>query len=58
MRDPEDPWQDELAAASHHKLAAAYERGEVDLPLLRGRTTRPMAVQYAEIALRRHLDAG
>lgn len=37
-------------------LAAAYERGEVDLPLLRGRTTRPMAVQYAEIALRRHLD--
>lgn len=37
-------------------IAAAYDRGEVDLAHLRGRSSRPMAVQYAEIALRRHLE--
>lgn len=37
-------------------LVAAEDRHELLLPRLRGRTSRPMPVQYAEIALRRHLD--
>jgi (2Fe-2S) ferredoxin len=37
-------------------LAATHLDGRLDLDHLRGRTTLPMALQYAEVALRRHLD--
>jgi hypothetical protein len=37
-------------------LLAALDRGELDLDLLRGRCTLPMAAQYAEVQLRRELD--
>jgi (2Fe-2S) ferredoxin len=40
--------------ASH--VASLYERGRVDIERLRGRSSYPMPVQYAEIALRRHLE--
>jgi hypothetical protein len=36
-------------------LLAALDRGELDLDLLRGRCTLPMAAQYAEVRLRREL---
>lgn len=38
-------------------VVAAHRRDRVDLALLRGRSSYPMPVQYADIALRRHLDA-
>jgi hypothetical protein len=37
-------------------LADLHDQGRLDLPRLRGRASRAMALQYAEIALRRHLD--
>lgn len=45
-----------LDSASVLAVAERHEGGRLDLDLLRGRTTVPMSVQYAEIALRRHLD--
>jgi hypothetical protein len=38
-------------------LLASLERGELDLDRFRGRTTLPMAAQFAEVALRRHEGA-
>lgn len=38
------------------ELTATHRRGELDLDLIRGRSSWPMPVQYAEIALRRHLE--
>ena len=37
-------------------IAERTLQGRLDLDHLRGRTTYPMAVQHAEVALRRHLD--
>ncbi|SDS96651.1 hypothetical protein SAMN04488570_3162 [Nocardioides scoriae] len=37
-------------------LAHHHEAGRLDLDHLRGRSSRPMSVQHAEVALRRHLD--
>ena len=44
-----------LDAENVHEVVAATRRGEVHLDLLRGRSSYPMPVQYAEVALRRHL---
>lgn len=44
-----------LDEANVHDVVAATRRGEVHLDLLRGRSSYPMPVQYAEVALRRHL---
>ncbi|HEX3932012.1 MAG TPA: sucrase ferredoxin [Nocardioides sp.] len=43
----------DVAAAA--RLLADLDRGELDLDLLRGRCTLPMAAQYAEVQLRREL---
>src|SRR5262249_40869178 len=37
-------------------LLGHLDRGTLDLDLLRGRCTLPMAAQYAEVQLRRELD--
>ena len=37
------------------QVASLHEDGRVDIERLRGRSSYPMSVQYAEIALRRHL---
>ena len=42
---------DHVVGLAHH-----HEAGRLDLDHLRGRASRPMQIQYAEIALRRHLD--
>lgn len=46
-----------LEAEDAPGVVAAHRADQVDLRLLRGRSSYPMAVQYADIALRRHLDA-
>ena len=46
-----------LAPVAAADAADAVRAGTVDLALLRGRSSYPMPVQYADIALRRHLDA-
>lgn len=38
------------------RVAQAHQNDRVDLDAMRGRSAYPMPVQYAEIALRRHLD--
>ncbi len=38
------------------QVAFRHEEGRVDIERLRGRSSYPMPVQYAEIALRRHLE--
>jgi len=38
------------------EVAELYEAGRVDIERLRGRASYPMQVQFAEIALRRHLE--
>lgn len=38
------------------QVAFMHEQGRVDIERLRGRSSYPMQVQYAEIALRRHLE--
>jgi hypothetical protein len=53
---PEGLYYGRVEPESVAGLVARHEDGRLDLPRLRGRTTYPMSVQYAEIALRRHLD--
>ncbi len=53
---PEGLYYGRVEPASVAGLVARQEDGRLDLARLRGRTTYPMPVQYAEIALRRHLD--
>lgn len=43
-------------AAGGARIAAAHARGHLDLDQLRGRSSYPMPVQVAEIALRREID--
>ncbi|MCW2761920.1 MAG: sucrase ferredoxin [Marmoricola sp.] len=44
-----EPW-------SASQVAFLHQAGRVDIVRLRGRSSYPMPVQYAEIALRRHLE--
>ena len=53
---PEGLYYGRVEPGSVADLVARHEDGRLDLALLRGRTSIPMAVQYAEIALRRQLD--
>ncbi len=52
---PDGLYYGRVDVAGATRIAAAARRGEVDLVHLRGRTTLPMPVQYAEVALRREL---
>ncbi len=53
---PEGLYYGRVDPGSVAGLVDRHEAGRLDLDRLRGRTTLPMSVQYAEIALRRHLD--
>lgn len=53
---PEGLYYGRVTPDSVAGLADLHEQGRLDLARLRGRSTRPMALQYAEIALRRRLD--
>lgn len=52
---PEGLYYGRLDAGSVTRVAELHEAGRLDLDRLRGRSTYPMPVQYAEVALRRHL---
>lgn len=52
---PEGLYYGRMDPSSADEVAALHEQGRLDLTRLRGRSTYPMHVQYAEIALRRHL---
>jgi hypothetical protein len=52
---PEGLYYGRMEAGSASEVAALHEAGRLDVERLRGRTSYPMHVQYAEIALRRHL---
>ncbi len=53
---PEGLYYGRMDPGSASQVAALHEQGRVDLERLRGRSSYPMPVQYAEIALRRHLE--
>ena len=53
---PEGLYYGRMEPDSASELATMHEAGRLDLERLRGRTSYPMHVQYAEIALRRQLD--
>lgn len=53
---PEGLYYGRLDAETAPRMAAAHLDGRLDLDHLRGRSSVPMPVQAAEIALRRHLD--
>ena len=53
---PEGLYYGRMDPGSATQVASLHEQGRVDISRLRGRSSRPMAVQYAEIALRRHLE--
>ena len=53
---PEGLYYGRMDPGSVSQVAALHEEGRVDLGRLRGRSSYPMPVQYAEIALRRHLE--
>ncbi len=53
---PEGLYYGRLDPESAAGLAHLHAQGRLDLARLRGRSTYPMLVQYAEIALRRHLE--
>jgi (2Fe-2S) ferredoxin len=53
---PEGLYYGRMEPGTATQVAALHEEGRVDLSRLRGRSTYPMHVQYAEIALRRHLE--
>jgi hypothetical protein len=53
---PEGLYYGRLDPGTASQVAELHEQGRVDLTRLRGRSTYPMHVQYAEIALRRHLE--
>lgn len=52
---PEGLYYGRLDPESALRVVDRHEEGRLDLGRLRGSTTMPMAAQYAEIALRRHL---
>ena len=52
---PDGLYYGRLDPASAVTVAGLHHEGRLDPELLRGRSTLPMSVQYAEIALRRHL---
>lgn len=53
---PQGLYYGQVTAAGAPGLAALHEAGRLDLDHLRGRSSRPMHVQHAEVALRRHLE--
>ena len=53
---PEGLYYGRMEPATASQVADLHEDGRVDLSRLRGRSSYPMHVQYAEIALRRHLE--
>lgn len=52
---PEGLYYGRMDPASAAEVADLHDQGRLDLSRLRGRSTYPMHVQYAEISLRRHL---
>ena len=53
---PEGLYYGRMEPGSASQVATLHEQGRVDIERLRGRSSYPMPVQYAEIALRRHLE--
>ena len=53
---PEGLYYGRMDPGTASQVASLHEEGRVDLGRLRGRSSYPMHVQYAEIALRRHLE--
>ena len=53
---PEGLYYGRMDPGTAPQVASLHEEGRVDLARLRGRSPYPMHVQYAEIALRRHLE--
>jgi hypothetical protein len=53
---PEGLYYGRMDPGTAAQVASLHEDGRVDLSRLRGRSAYPMHVQYAEIALRRHLE--
>ena len=53
---PEGLYYGRMDPGSASEVAWLHEAGRVDIGRLRGRSSYPMHVQYAEIALRRHLE--
>ena len=53
---PEGLYYGRMDPGTASQVASLHEEGRVDLGRLRGRSSYPMPVQYAEIALRRHLE--
>jgi len=53
---PEGLYYGRMEPGTASQVASLHEQGRVDIGRLRGRASYPMPVQYAEIALRRHLE--
>jgi hypothetical protein len=53
---PEGLYYGRMDPGSASEVAWLHEAGRLDIGRLRGRSSYPMHVQYAEIALRRHLE--
>ena len=53
---PEGLYYGRMDPGSASEVAWLHEAGRVDIERLRGGSSYPMHVQYAEIALRRHLE--
>ena len=53
---PEGLYYGQMDPGSASEVAWGHQAGRMDLARLRGRSSYPMHVQYAEIALRRHLE--
>jgi hypothetical protein len=53
---PDGLYYGRMEPGSASQVAGLHEQGRVDIERLRGRSSYPMPVQYAEIALRRHLE--
>jgi hypothetical protein len=53
---PEGLYYGRMEPGTASQVASLHEQGRVDIDRLRGRSSYPMPVQYAEIVLRRHLE--
>jgi hypothetical protein len=53
---PQGLYYGRMDPGSASDVAWRHQQGRLDLTRLRGRSSAPMPVQYAEIALRRHLE--
>ncbi|MCW2807138.1 MAG: sucrase ferredoxin [Marmoricola sp.] len=53
---PEGLYYGRMDPGSASQVASLHQQGRVDIERLRGRSSYPMQVQYAEIALRRHFE--